>query len=87
MTNGDRYIGDFKDGKKHGTGMWFDSAKQTKQQVEFKNDKRVGWIGKPQSSYVSGYGNQANSDKTTPRTASAKTRLSNNFIAAGSLKN
>lgn len=47
MANGDRYVGDFKDDMKHGSGIWYDNTKQTKQQAKYVNDKRTQWIGKP----------------------------------------
>ncbi len=57
-ATGDRYVGNFQDDLKTGTGIWYSVKDQTKRQGEWLNDKRVSWLSAPQEYHVSGYGQQ-----------------------------
>jgi len=45
--NGDKYIGAWFNGQKHGLGIFYDSATGDKKQGEWKEGKRVKWLNKP----------------------------------------
>lgn len=47
LPNGQRYVGNFKDGEFHGKGVWYDHKAGTKRQGEFHQGKRVAWISQP----------------------------------------
>lgn len=44
-ANGNRYIGTWRNDQMNGMGVWFDAKKGTKQQGEWKLNKRLKWIG------------------------------------------
>ena len=44
LPNGDKYIGSWFNGVKHGIGIWHSQKTGEKRQGEWKNDKRVHWL-------------------------------------------
>ena len=53
FSNGNRYIGQWKNDVMHGHGVWFNIKDQTKRQGQWNNGKRYNWIGIPKSTHVS----------------------------------
>ena len=45
--NGDKYIGEFSNDNKEGSGIFYDITSQQKRMGTWKNDKRVAWTGNP----------------------------------------
>ena len=44
FSNGNRFIGDWKNDVMHGSGVWYNIKDQTKRQGEWQNGKRISWI-------------------------------------------
>ena len=53
FSNGNKYIGQWKDDAMHGSGVWFSLKDQTKRQGQWQNNKRTQWIGNPQETHIS----------------------------------
>ena len=60
--DGHRYEGQWKNGKPHGEGIQFHENGNLHYEGQWKNGKRIKWIGQAKESYVSGYGNQVNTE-------------------------
>jgi len=52
--NGDIFIGDFKEGKPHGIGIYIDMQEMTKRHGEWKEGKRMCWLSGPQEIETNG---------------------------------